>query len=96
MVTCVSRLQLPLEAGLRVATLVGADDEVLVAVERLPRSDEVVKPMMVAAEPVQDQNGVFLGCVNLAVSDINDRVSILRTHALSSVFNSFKKRQSVP
>ena len=61
-----------LEGGLRVAQLVAADDEVLVRVERLAWSDEVVTRVMVRRPAVHEQNGVVLGGVELAVGDVGD------------------------
>src|SRR4051794_31421023 len=59
-----------LEASLRCAQRIRADDEVLVSVERSAGPDHVIELVMVQSEAVLEQDGVVLGGVQLAVSDI--------------------------
>src|ERR1700722_1006029 len=59
-----------LEASLRFAQRIRADDEVLVGVERSAGPDHVIELVMVQSEAVLEQDGVVLGGVQFAVSDI--------------------------
>src|SRR5689334_24689024 len=59
-----------LEASLRCAQRIRADDEVLVSVERSAGPDHVIELVMVQGEAVLEQDGVVPGGVQLAVSDI--------------------------
>src|SRR6516225_12054279 len=61
-----------LEAGLRCAELIRADDEVLVSVECSPGPDHVIELVVVEGEAVLEQDGVVLGIFQFAVSDIGE------------------------
>ena len=66
----VGRARRVLESGLRAPQLVRADDEILVGVERSARANQVIDLVVVQREAVHEQDGVVLGGVELAVSDV--------------------------
>ena len=67
------RLGIARRRGEAVADRIGADDEILVGVERLAGPDHEIEPMMIAGDRRHHQDGVGLARVQRAVGDVGDR-----------------------
>ena len=68
--TAVGRASRVSEGRLAIAQFVGANDEVLIRIERFAGADQVIDLVMVQAPTVHEQNDVALRRIQIAVSNI--------------------------